>query len=205
MKLDKALKIGYQSKDQQEYKMGKRGYVRDNELSSGDHQAYYKKKDGKLLFNVTGTHNNYDVLNDIYLGAGLLKSTNRYKEADKMLTKAKEKYKPTSTSVIGHSLGSSIAQNIGSKEDKITTLDGGYTIGQKTRNGNNKAYRTAGDVVSILGANGKNMITLKNNQNHKGLITGALSGGLGSALYGGIKDALHAHDINNIKNEKIFV
>jgi hypothetical protein len=207
MKLYKALKIGYMNKDKQESKMGKRGYVRDNELSSGDHQAYFNKKTGKLLFNVTGTHNLSDVVTDGYLAFGGLKSTNRYKEADKMLSKAKEKYKPTSTSVIGHSLGSSIAQNIGSKEDKITTLDGGYTIGQKTRsnNGNNKTYRTAGDAVSLLAANATNMTTLKNNQNHKGLITGALTGGIGGAIYGGIKDVLHAHDIDNIKNEKIFI
>ena len=35
------------------------------------------------------------------------------------------------TVVAGHSLGSSIANYIGSKDDQIIGLNGGYTIGQK--------------------------------------------------------------------------
>ena len=78
------------------------------------------------------------------------------------------------------------------------------TVGQKTRC-NNQAYRTGGDVVSLLGANAKHMTTLKNNKNHQGLITGALTGGVTGAIIGGVKDIFHAHDVDNIKNEKIFV
>jgi hypothetical protein len=49
------------------------------------------------------------------------------------------------------------------------------------------------------------MTTLKNNKNHQGLITGALTGGVTGAIIGGVKDIFHAHDVDNITNEKIFV
>jgi hypothetical protein len=206
MKLAKALKIGYMSKEKQEKKMGKRGYERDNELSSGDHQAYYNPKTKKLLFNVKGTDvtSIKDWITDGYLAAGHIKETSRFREADKMLKKAKQKYKPVSTSVIGHSLGSSIGSLIASKTDKVTTLDGGYTIGQKTRS-NNKAYRTDGDAVSILGANNTNMTTLKNDNKDKFTKLGNNYAGISGAIAGKLLDAYQAHDINNIKNEKIFV
>jgi predicted alpha/beta-fold hydrolase len=120
--------------------------------------------------------------------AGKLKDTNRYKEADKMLKKSKEKYNPSSVTVTGHSLGSAISSNISSKSDKVLTLDGAYTIGQKTRN-NTTAYRTRGDVVSLLGKNATHMKTLKNTHYSNGIIN----------------DILNAHDIKNIQKEKIFV
>jgi hypothetical protein len=203
MRLAKTLKIGYESKEKQEKKMGRRGYVRDNELSSGNHQAYYNKNTKKLLFNVTGTHNFSDVITDGYLAFGGLKNTSRYKTADTALKKAKEKYNPINTSVVGHSLGGSIAGLISSKNDKVTTLDGGYTIGQKTRS-NNKAFRTDGDAVSILGANATHMMTLKNDNKDKYAKIGS-NYGLGGAIAGKLIDTYNAHDINNVKNEKIFV
>jgi hypothetical protein len=203
MKLAKALKIGYMDKNQQEKKMSKRGYVRDNELSSGDHQAYINKKNGKLLFNVTGSHNLSDAVTDGYLAFGGLKNTKRYKEADKMLKKAKEKYHPTSTSVIGHSLGGSIAGLISSKSDHVTTLDKGATIGSRIRS-NENGFRTAGDAVSVLNSNSKRMTTLKND-NKKGSLVGNVLGGITGGIFNRAIDAYKAHDINNIKNEKIFV
>jgi hypothetical protein len=39
---------------------------------------------------VAGTHNISDWWTDLYLAAGKLKSTNRYKEADKVLKEAKK-------------------------------------------------------------------------------------------------------------------
>ena len=198
------LKSGYDTKEKQSKKLKEDGYIRDDSLSSHNHQAYYNPDKKKLIFNVTGSHNISDFITDGYLAVGKLKNSSRYKESDKIFNKAKEKYKPVDTVVTGHSLGSSIGAGIASKNDKLYTLDGGYTIGQKTRT-NNNAYRSAGDVVSLLGANAKNMTTLKNNKNHQGLIAGALTGGIGGAIVGGVKDLLHAHDVDNIKNEKIFV
>jgi hypothetical protein len=191
IKLDKALKIGYMSKEKQEKKMGRRGYIRDNELSSGDHQAYYNPQTKKLLFNVTGTHDVADVVTDAYLAAGGLKNTTRYKEADKMLKKAKDKYHVTSADVTGHSLGGSIAGLISSKNDNVKTLDKGATIGSRIRS-NENAYRSSGDVVSLLNSGSTRMKTLKNKNSN------LLANGL-------VGQTFKAHDIDNIKDDNIFV
>jgi hypothetical protein len=187
LQLYDVLKVGYDDANKQEHTLQKFGYERDKDLSSGNHQAYYNKTNNKLLFNVTGTHNVSDWITDGYLAAGHLKDTTRYKEADKMLKNAKNKYNPTETSVVGHSLGSSIAQGIGSKSDKITTLDGGFTIGQKARGTH---YRTSGDIVSLLGARAKHTTTLKNPNWKTGILP---------------IDVLRAHNVDNIKSKSIFI
>ena len=64
------------------------------------------------------------------LGIGKLKNTSRYKEAKPTIDKANHKYNPMKTVVASHSLGSSIANYIGSKDDHIIRLNGGYTKGQ---------------------------------------------------------------------------
>ena len=70
--------------------------------------------------------------------------------------------------------------------DKSTSLDKGATLFQPTQK-NEKAYRTKGDVVSMLGTGIK---TLKN----PNISTGILP-----------IDALKAHNVNNIKTSKIFI
>jgi predicted alpha/beta-fold hydrolase len=125
----------------------------------------------------------------LYLAAGKLKDTNRYKESHKILRVAKEKYKPINTTVSGHSLGGSIAGYIASKGDKVFTLDKGATLFQPVKK-NEKAYRSSGDLVSLLNANSKHVTTLKNNNFQTGIIP---------------LDALNSHNVNNIKDKKIFV
>ena len=109
-----------------------------------------------------------------------MKDTNRYKEAESTLEKAKKKYNKSSATIIGHSLGSSIGSYIKKPDDKFIGLDGGYTIGQPTRD--DEHYRSKNDIVSLLGSNNTNMKTLKSNTN-----------------------IFNAHDIDNIKGEEIYV
>jgi dienelactone hydrolase len=130
-----------------------------------------------------------DIGTDLYLAVGKLKDTNRYKEADKTLKAAKQKYNPETTSVAGHSLGGSIASYAASKNDKVTTLDKGATIAQKTRS-NEQALRTQGDIVSLLNANSKHMTTLKNPNYRTGVR---------------VYDALNAHNVSNIKDSGILI
>jgi len=86
-------------------------------------------------------------------------------------------------------LGGSIVSYAGSNGDNIFTLDKGATIGTKTRS-REKALRSAGDAVSALSANAKNMTTLgTNNYLKDGVVMGALN----------------AHNVSNIKNQKIFI
>jgi hypothetical protein len=186
-----ALKSGYKNKEIQSKKLKEDGYIRDDALSSGNHQAYYNPTTKKLKFNVTGTQNFSDVITDGYLALGGLKNTTRYKEADKMLKAAKNKYNVSSADVTGHSLGGSIAGLISSKNDHVTTLDKGATFGSRIRS-NENAYRSSGDVVSLLNSGSKRMTTLKTPNSN------ILWNGIGGQI-------LKNHDVDNIKNEKIFV
>ena len=181
-----ALKSSYgdvQARD----KLKSAGYNYDSMLSNHNQQVWVNPNEKKLLYNVAGTHNLTDWGTDAYLAAGKLKSTNRYKEADNILSQAKHKYNGFETTLTGHSLGSTIANQIGSKgSDKVFALDGGFTIGQKiTSNPNFHNYRTSSDVVSLLGSGSSNMKTLANPN--------------------WLKDPLNSHNVENIKNENIFI
>jgi hypothetical protein len=90
--LAKVLKVGYKSKEKQGKVMNRYGYKIDKDLSNDNQQVYFNPNEKKLLYNVTGTHNLTDVGTDVYLGLGKLKDTNRYKQADETLKKAKTKY-----------------------------------------------------------------------------------------------------------------
>ena len=190
IKLYDALKSSYGDKQAKDH-LTQAGYKYDSMLSNHNQQVWYNPNEKKLLYNVAGTHNLTDWGTDAYLLAGKLKDTNRYKEADNILRQAKMKYGPANTTVTGHSLGSSIANQIASKGagDKVYALDGGFTFGQKiTDNKNFHNYRTAGDLVSLLSqskSNVNNITTLRNNN--------------------WLKDPLTAHNVDNIRNEQIFV
>jgi hypothetical protein len=160
--LKTAIKSAYGDKKSKQ-KILQEGYVKDKKLSSGNQKVFFNPNTQSLLFNVAGTHNLKDVGTDVYLAAGKLKNTSRYKEAKRTLEKAKDIYQPANTTVVGHSLGSSIGAGITSKNDKFYGLNAGYTIGQKTRSnkGMHQQYRTEGDLVSLLGSGAKNIKTLE--------------------------------------------
>ena len=82
-----------------------KGFNLDESLSNHNQQVYYNPNNKKLLYSVAGTHNLADVGTDIYLGAGHLKDTKRYKEAEKTLKQAKQKYNASKALIAGHSLG----------------------------------------------------------------------------------------------------
>ena len=190
-----ALKASYADTATQKTSLGKYGYQRDDDLSNHNQQVYYNPIQHKILYDIAGTHNLSDVGTDLYLAAGHLKDTNRYKEADSTLKKAKSKYGVSEATVTGHSLGGSIAGYVANKQDKVITLDKGATIGQPIRS-NEKAYRTSGDAVSVLNAGSRGMITLPNP--NKSIRTG-------NAILDIAGNILNAHNVSNIKNSSIFV
>ena len=201
------IKVGYKGKKSQIDEMKKYGYYRDNALSNDNEQVYWNPTKKKILYNITGTHNLSDWGTDYYLATGHLKETNRYKEADTTLAKAKQKYGVKKAKIVGHSLGGGIANGIAKGKDKVLTLDAGYTIGEKARD-NVRNYRTKGDVVSTFSPS-QNTTTLNNpNSTPKKWFGNAVSGlGLGiAALTERIGfNAVQAHDVNNIKNTPIYV
>jgi len=189
VKLYDALKSSYGDKKSQQ-QLKNAGYNYDSMLSNHNQQVWYNPNTKKMLFNVAGTHNLKDWGTDLYLAFGKLKDTNRYKEAKNILNEAKKKYgNDIETKISGHSLGGAVSQYIAGKNDKVYTLDKGATIGQKTRS-NENAYRTSGDIVSALNANSTRMNTLNNYNKSTGFIP---------------MDILKAHNVENIKNEEIFV
>ena len=189
--LDKALKFSYKDLNHQKNMSTKYGYKIDSMLSNKNEHVYFNPKENKLVITVAGTDkfSPKDLITDVYLAAGKLKDTSRYKSAHKTIRDAKAKYNVDNATLAGHSLGGSIVSYAGSTKDNIITLDKGATIGTKTRS-REKAYRSAGDAVSALAANAKNMTTLgKNNYLRDGVVLGALK----------------AHNVSNIANEKIYI
>jgi len=182
------LSNGYKDKKKKSKQLG--NYVMDEELSNKNHQTYYDPKNKKLLFNVTGTRVAGDWLTNIKLGLGIgYKESDRYKQSHAALRNAKQKYGINNATLTAHSQGGLTANYISSKGDKVITLDAAQTIGNKSQSGS-KNYRTNGDIVSLLGANKHNTINLSNPNKQTGNI---------------VHDVLNAHDIKNIKNEKLFV
>ncbi len=189
VKLYDVLKNSYSNKKKQMDSLKRNGYNYDSMLSNHNQQVYYNPNDRKLIVNVSGTHNLSDWGTDLYLASGRLKDTNRYKEADRAFKEAKLKYRPSKTNVVGHSLGGSIASYIAGNNDKVHTLNSGYTIGQKTKKNRNE-YQVGGDAVSLFGSNQKHTHLISGNYKNSGLIP---------------LDLLNAHSISNIKNSKIRI
>lgn len=183
------LKLSYADKNKQMKDMARNGYLYDSQLSNHNQQIYYNPKDRKLINSIAGTHNLSDWGTDVYLGAGHLKDTDRYKQADRALKEAKRKYNIDSAVVVGHSLGGAIAGYIAGANDKIVTYNKGATVGQKVRK-NEVALRTDGDIVSILDENSKHMTTIHNDNKATGFLP---------------LDTLKAHNVDNLKNANIFV
>jgi len=162
LNLAKVLKLGYATEKKQGKVMNKYGYKIDNELTNDNQQVYYNPDKKKLLMNVTGTHNTADKITDVKLAFGGLKKTERYKQAENTLQKAKDKYKENKVVITGDSLGGTIVNYIKKPDDEIFALNSGVTIGQKIRGRDGTAhnYRVAGDVISLLGSGAKHMTTL---------------------------------------------
>jgi hypothetical protein len=184
LSLHDILNAGYSNnpKMQQEL-VGKHGYMRDNELSNDKHQVYHK--DGKLLYNINGTQNNSlgNILRDwndnLQIGLGRGRSTERFEEEHGTLEKAKKKHKVDSAVITGHSKGGFYAGEISSPKDKVITFNKA-SVGGATRK-NETAYRSITDPVSLLSAGAKHSKTILNN-------------GL-----------LNSHGLNSIKNKKIKI
>lgn len=179
----------------------KQGYEVDKDYSNDEYTTLYNSDTNKMIFTTAGTHKIGDVGTDIALATGNLKSTGRYKRAHQAIRGAKDKYNPSNTSVVGHSLGSSISQGIASKGDNVVTLDGGYTIGQGTKGTH---YRTSGDAVSALGSGAKHTKTLPHKKSWGESLTGAALSAF-SPLLGAGYNAYNAHNVSNVKDESIFV
>ena len=158
--LHEVVKLSYANKQKQSNGLKSYGYNYDSRFSNDNHQVYYNPNEQKMIFSVTGTHKANDWITNAYLGLGKIKETSRYQDSDKALKEAKSYYNPKNVSVTGHSQGGTTASYIAQPSDKVLTLNKGVSIGQGHRP-NETAYRTEGDIVSLLGVRNRNMTTNK--------------------------------------------
>jgi hypothetical protein len=188
-----ALKTSYGNKQSRD-KIKNEGYVYDSMLSNKNNQVWINKNDKKIIQTIKGTNplSLRDIGTDIYLGLGKLEQTNRYKESKNILNQAKQKYTGFNTTIAGHSLGASIGSRLANKNDKFYGLNEGVAPFQKTRSydGNHQHIRTAGDAVSILGANSTHLKTIKNNNYNTGIP---------------ILNTFNAHNVSTIRNSNIKI
>ena len=182
MSLHGALKNTYDTKDNQS-KFGKDcGYDYDQDLSNDNQQVYYNKDKNHLMFSVSGTKSLNDIGTDLKMMVSKdgVKNTDRYREARDTLNKAKNKYNPSSTTGVAHSLGGTIISNLDGIDKKIT-MNKAHTNPFTKTPGNETHIRTYGDAVSFLSSMNK----------HTSNVTG-----------GSITDPktwLTAHNTDNIK------
>ena len=129
---------------------------------------YYHPNEKNLLISYRGTKNLLnDLPTDLAILTGNLNNTDRYKHSKDVLDKAKHKYN-TSATIIGHSLGGSLASSLGDDRDKIITFNKGAGLLHQPHQAkhNETAYRVNGDIVSSLSSYDHNQKTLKNNTLH---------------------------------------
>ena len=166
--LSDALKASYKTKEDAEQTYKKHGYNFDKDLSNIHSRVYYHPNEKNLLISYRGTKNLLnDLPTDLAILTGNLNNTDRYKHSKDVLDKAKHKYN-TSATIIGHSLGGSLASSLGDDRDKIITFNKGAGLLHQPHQAkhNETAYRVNGDIVSSLSSYDHNQKTLKNNTLH---------------------------------------
>jgi hypothetical protein len=182
LRLSDALSGTYKSKKKSAEMMAKTNYLFDPELSNIQSRVYFNHDENKLLVTFRGTKNILnDVPTDLAIATGTLPLTERYMSSKIIYDKAKNKYMGAQTTVLGDSLGGSLASAIGQKDDKIVTFNKGAGILEpitKSKS-NEKGYSWAGDIVSGL--------TLFNSNQKR---------------IGNLKNPLSAHDYSNLESIK---
>jgi hypothetical protein len=89
------------------------GYHLDKELSGNRFQAYYNPENDHLVTVHRGTNSIHDWITDLKLGLFGSKNGKRFDHAKNQQRKSEGKYKTKNISVIGHSLGSVLAEESG--------------------------------------------------------------------------------------------
>ena len=166
------IEASYKEKNNEADSIGqKMGYKLDRDLSNAEHKVFIDK-DNKptVAFRGTKPTKIKDLLTDAAIAVGLGRFTPRFRESARLMDKVNKKYGAKST-VIGHSLGGSLAEHVGSKSNKVITLDKGTGIGGilKKTNSNQTDIRSSLDPFSALsiGQSGGKKITINNTKGLK--------------------------------------
>ncbi|MBM3886383.1 hypothetical protein FJ364_00495, partial [Candidatus Dependentiae bacterium] len=148
-------------------------YRLDKDLSSEEVKVFYNDTTNILLITYRGSKTKKDWgVTDPMLSIGKLEYTDRYQDNSKRTIQAVKKYLNTEVWLFGHSLGGTIASQIGallmeefntaSRQCYVVTYNKGASLftGSKI-NSNEIAYRIKGDFASLSAKSHENMTTLE--------------------------------------------
>ena len=165
LSLYKAIKIGgLRDEEKQKKALTKFGYQLDERLSNGRQSliAYNPAKNNVLYVeNGTDTSSRKDIVTDLVLASGNIKSTERYKESKAVYDAAKAKYKNALFTDVGSSLGGSLVNYISKPDDKVILYNPAFTPNQKVRP-HVKNYIVKDDPISIYAPRNENTTILPN-------------------------------------------
>jgi len=195
LSLYKALKIGYLRNEAKQKKRLKRfGYRIDNDLTNNERLVAFNPFTNKVLFVENGSSVNpltdvkqftEDWLNNITtIPTGVFTATPRFQSAKSAYLKAKEKYgQDKKYELVGHSQSAVSINELAQKGDTGYTYNGAL-LKQKD-NPYVTNYRSVNDIVSAF----------SNPNDMKTLYQPRLAG----------QNFYQAHNINNIKDQPIFL
>ena len=165
LSLYQAIKIGgLRDEERQKKALNKFGFQLDTRLSNGRQSliAYNPAKNNVLYVeNGTDLSSRKDVITDLVLASGNLKSTQRYKETKAVYDAAKDKYKNASFTDVGSSLGGALVNYVSKPEDKVILYNSAFTPNQLVRP-HVKNYIVKDDPISIYVPRNQNTTVLPN-------------------------------------------
>ena len=158
------LQNGYQKKPHSNVD----GYEIDKDLSGQRAQVYYNKDTNHAVISHRGTKGIHDMFTDVQLMFGH-KKNKRFDHGRKVTDQAIKKYHDANVTVVGHSLGASIAQEANKPHKKeLVTLNGAVAPLDLLHKQQDHEFvvRTKHDPVSYLHSlnpkkNDKNTTTIK--------------------------------------------
>jgi hypothetical protein len=151
--LKKMFKESYKNKKKTSSNINNLYYL-DNDLSTDKTKVYINKNTNEISMVNRGTSDIKDVITDIKMFFGY--KDNRFNEGRDILNKIKEKYPNNPIDILGHSLGASIAENLGNDPQvkNVITLNKPTTpldlINKSKINDKQYDIRAEKDIVSLL-------------------------------------------------------
>ena len=161
---------------------------------------------GKLFVNgntmyVAGTSNLQDVWDDFKIPFGKTAQTQRYKDADALLSK-----NPQVSNLVGHSLGGAavleLQKNHGDKTFKTSTYAAPVMSRTTPDNVNNKRYRNYGDFISIFDRGAESRVKGDVLESYGTAAAQFYNDGAADPR-GILNGALSAHSYNNFDDTKV--
>lgn len=129
------------------------GFIQDEALSTKTSKVYYNPNTKQTVVAHRGTSGFTDWFNNAVFastGAKGYKLTSRFKEAERVQNRAKEKYGKDNITTIGHSQGGLQAELLGKDSKEIITLNKATRPFESNKNENQYDIKSKTDVVSSL-------------------------------------------------------